>query len=143
SLSSGRTTCSQEAATVAVRQAQTARAGNQAVFNYHPASGAGPCRTYYSDKQLSVGEIVNFLREPDAGNLPVRIHDRDQETERCQTGWRRAPRKQRLRMPPGDYRYCACSRLHSKSPPGLQTNEIFSNRKAISIDKGLLLSHTF
>jgi hypothetical protein len=23
-----------------------------------------------------------------------------------------ALRKQRLRMPPGDYRYCACSRLH-------------------------------
>ncbi len=30
-----------------------------------------------------------------------------------QTGLRRALRKQRLRMPPGDYRYCACSRLHS------------------------------
>ena len=24
-----------------------------------------------------------------------------------------ALRKQRLRMPPGDYRYCACSRLYS------------------------------
>jgi hypothetical protein len=30
-----------------------------------------------------------------------------------------ALRKQRLRMPPGDYRYCACSRLHSKPPSGL------------------------
>src|SRR6266700_199660 len=38
---------------------------------------------------------------------------RQQETELCQTGLRRALRKQRLRMPPGDYRYCACSRLHS------------------------------
>jgi len=50
---------------VAVRQAQTARAGNQAVLNYHPASGAGPCCTYYSDKQLSVGETVNL--SPRAG----------------------------------------------------------------------------
>jgi hypothetical protein len=65
SLSSYRTTCSQEAATVAVRQAQTAGTGNQAVFNYHPASGAGPCRTYYSDKQLSVGETVTL--SPRAG----------------------------------------------------------------------------
>jgi len=48
-LSSYRTTCSQEAATVAVRQAQIARAGNQAVFHYHPASGTGPRRTHYSD----------------------------------------------------------------------------------------------
>src|SRR3981081_2592340 len=39
-------------------------------------------------------------------------HEREQETEPCQTGLRRALRKQRLRMPPGDYRYCACSRLH-------------------------------
>src|SRR5215471_20450546 len=38
---------------------------------------------------------------------------RQQETEPCQTGMRRALRKQRLRMPPGAYRYCACSRLHS------------------------------
>ena len=37
----------------------------------------------------------------------------EQETEKCQTGLRRALRKQRLRMPPGDYRYCACSRLYS------------------------------
>ena len=41
---------------------------------------------------------------------------RQQETEPCQTGLRRALRKQRLRMPPGDYRYCACSRLYSKCP---------------------------
>jgi hypothetical protein len=64
-LSSCRTTCSQEVATVAVRQAQAARAGNEAVFNYRPASGVGPCRTYYSDEQLSVGETVNL--SPRAG----------------------------------------------------------------------------
>ena len=34
---------------------------------------------------------------------------REQETEPCQTGLRRALRKQRVRMPPGDYRYCAFS----------------------------------
>ena len=35
-------------------------------FYYHPASGAGPCRTYDSDKQqLSVGETLNL--SPRAG----------------------------------------------------------------------------
>jgi hypothetical protein len=58
--------------------------------------------------------IVCLFREPDAGNLPVRFDEREQETEPCQTGLRRALRKQCLRMPPGDYRYCACSRLHSR-----------------------------
>jgi hypothetical protein len=43
----------------------------------------------------------------------------NRKTESCQTGLRRALRKQCSRMPPGDYRYCACSRLHSESlPPG-------------------------
>ena len=89
SLSGGRTTCSQEAATVAVRQAPAARAGNQAILHYRLASGAGSCRTYNSDKQLSVGETVNFLREPDAGHPPVRFDEREQETELSQTGLRR------------------------------------------------------
>src|SRR5450432_3847057 len=57
--------------------------------------------------------IVCLFREPDAGNPPVRFDEREQETEPCQTGLRRALRKQRVSMPPGDYRYCACSRLHS------------------------------
>src|SRR6266567_3542626 len=56
---------------------------------------------------------VRLFREPDARDAPVRFDEREQETEPSQTGLRRALRKQRSRMPPGDYRYCACSRLHS------------------------------
>ncbi len=36
----------------------------------------------------------SLVREPDAGNLPVRFDEREQETELCQTGLRRALRKQ-------------------------------------------------
>ena len=32
---------------------------------------------------------VSLFREPDAGNLPVRFDEREQETELCQTGLRR------------------------------------------------------
>jgi hypothetical protein len=35
-----------------------------------------------------VGESVSLFREPDAGNLPVRFDEREQETEPCQTGLR-------------------------------------------------------
>jgi hypothetical protein len=37
--------------------------------------------------------IVCLFREPDAGNLPVRFHEREQETGPGQTGLRRAQRK--------------------------------------------------
>src|SRR5271157_5565403 len=37
--------------------------------------------------------IVCLFREPDAGNLPVRFDEREQETEPCQTGLRRTRRK--------------------------------------------------
>jgi len=37
--------------------------------------------------------IVSLFREPDAGNLPVRFDEREQEAELCQTGLRRARRK--------------------------------------------------
>ena len=37
--------------------------------------------------------IVSLFREPDAGNLPVRCDEREQETESSQTGLRRAGRK--------------------------------------------------
>src|ERR1039458_2011107 len=37
--------------------------------------------------------IVCLFREPDAGNLPVRFDEREQETELCQTGLRRVVRK--------------------------------------------------
>src|SRR5258706_11429821 len=36
---------------------------------------------------------VCLFREPDAGNLPVRFDEREQETESRQTGLRRAKRK--------------------------------------------------
>ena len=39
--------------------------------------------------------IVGLFREPDAGNLPVRFDEREQETEPSQTGLRRARRKPR------------------------------------------------
>ena len=37
--------------------------------------------------------IVCLFREPDAGNLPVRFDEREQETELRQTGLRRVMRK--------------------------------------------------
>ena len=36
---------------------------------------------------------MSLFREPDAGNLPVRFDEREQETELCQTGLRRVMRK--------------------------------------------------
>ena len=36
---------------------------------------------------------VSLFREPDAGNLPVRFDEREQETELRQTGLRRVMRK--------------------------------------------------
>ena len=45
--------------------------------------------------------IVCLFREPDAGNLPVRFDEREQETEPRQTGlrWRG---ESRVEYPPGD-----------------------------------------
>jgi hypothetical protein len=37
--------------------------------------------------------IVGLFREPDAGNLPVRFDEQEQETELRQTGLRRVTRK--------------------------------------------------
>src|SRR6266540_935677 len=56
--------------------------------------------------------IVCLFREPDAGNLPVRFDEREQETELRQTGLRRRSESP-VNYPPGDYSYCACSRLYS------------------------------
>src|SRR5580765_4321675 len=55
---------------------------------------------------------VCLFREPDAGNLPVRFDEREQETEPSQTGlrWRG---ESYVEYPPGDYSHCACSRLYS------------------------------
>src|SRR5499425_2384330 len=57
--------------------------------------------------------IVSLFREPDAGNLPVRFDEREQETEPSQTGLRWRGESQ-AKHPPGDYSYCACSRLYSR-----------------------------
>ena len=59
-----------------------------------------------------MGERVSLFREPDAGNLPVRFDEREQETGPGQTGlrWRG---ESHVEYPPGDYSYCACSRLYS------------------------------
>src|SRR5579864_1105448 len=46
----------------------------------------GPVTT--PDCLPSVGESVSLFREPDAGNLPVRFDEREQETEPSQTGLR-------------------------------------------------------
>src|SRR5450755_1447814 len=55
--------------------------------------------------------IVCLFREPDAGNLPVRFDEREQETAPSQTGlrWRG---ESHVNKPPGDYSHCACSRLY-------------------------------
>ena len=55
---------------------------------------------------------VRLFREPDAGNPPVRFDEREQETGPSQTGLRGGG-ESRVTRPPGDYSYCACSRLYS------------------------------
>jgi len=47
-----------------------------------------------------VGESVSLFREPDAGKLPVRFDEREQETGPSQTGLRGMRRKP-SRMPTG------------------------------------------
>src|SRR5208282_2837169 len=46
----------------------------------------GPVAT--PDREPSVGESVSLFREPDAGKLPVRFDEREQETGPSQTGLR-------------------------------------------------------
>jgi hypothetical protein len=55
--------------------------------------------------------LVCLFREPDAGNLPVRFDEREQETELRQTGLRRAMRKQP--NSPREAKATAPSRLYS------------------------------
>src|ERR1017187_8415636 len=76
--------------------------------------------------------IVCLFREPDAGNLPVRFDEREQETEPSQTGlrWRG---ESHVNQPPGDYSHCACSRLYSAmvgSRPSVMT------RFALALESG-------
>jgi hypothetical protein len=46
-----------------------------------PARSAGPRLPYQADAQSPVGEIVNFLREPEAGNPHIRFDERGVKTE--------------------------------------------------------------
>src|ERR1700674_4345229 len=46
-----------------------------------------------SERQKYFPASVCLFREPDAGNLPVRFDEREQETELRQTGLRRVTRK--------------------------------------------------
>ena len=71
--------------------------------------------------------IVCLFREPDAGNLPVRFDEREQETEPSQTGlrWRG---ESYVEYPPGDYSHCACSRLYSRFHSSTQYSKPFGDR---------------
>src|ERR1700720_3787521 len=112
SLQCGRYACPLEAASVVMRQTQRAAAGIQTFSGGVPelCVWLGPVAT--PDREPSVGESVSLFREPDAGKLPVRFDEREQETGPSQTGlrWRG---ESHVEYPPGDYSYCACSRLYS------------------------------
>src|SRR6266496_3652442 len=112
SLQCGRSTRPPEAASVVMRQTQRAATGIQTISGSVSALCVwlGPVTT--PDRAPSVGERVSLFREPDAGNLPVRFDEREQETEPSQTGLRRRG-ESCSNEPPGDYSHCACSRLYS------------------------------
>src|ERR1700757_1862373 len=78
----------QKAASVALRQTRGSAAGLQTlsgrVSSFCVWSGA--ITTPY--RESSVGESVSLFREPDAGKLPVRFDEREQETGPSQTGLR-------------------------------------------------------
>jgi len=71
-----------------MRQTQRAAPGMQTISGSVSALRVwlGPVTT--PDREPSVGERVSLFREPDAGNLPVRFDEREQETEPGQTGLR-------------------------------------------------------
>jgi len=101
-----------EAASVVMRQTQRAAAGIQAFSGSVSSLRVWPGPVTTPDREPSVGESVNLFREPDAGNLLVRFDERGQETGPSQTGLRWRGESQ-VECPPGDYSYCACSRLYS------------------------------
>jgi len=72
-----------EAASVVMRQTQRAATGIQTISGSVSALCVwlGPVTT--PDREPSVGERVSLFREPDAGNLPVRFDEREQETEQA------------------------------------------------------------
>src|SRR2546430_9776620 len=74
SLSGGGETRSQEAASMAVCQAQRGVAGDQAVPGGIPTRRAGPRLPYQADEQLPVGDIVTLSPRAGSGKSahPVR-----------------------------------------------------------------------
>ena len=64
------------------------------------------CPVTTPSRESSVGESESLFREPDAGNLPVRFDEREQEPEPGQTGLR-GRGESRIAHPPGGYRHCA------------------------------------
>src|SRR6476469_9559253 len=95
-----------------MRQTQRAAAGIQTLSGgvSELCVWLGPVTT--PDREPSVGASVSLFREPDAGNLPVRFDEREQETGPRQTGLRSRGESQ-AEYPPGGYSDCACSRLYS------------------------------
>jgi len=87
-LQCGRYARPQKAASVVMRQTQRAAAGLQTFSGgvSELCVWLGPVAT--PDREPSVGESVSLFREPDAGKLPVRFDEREQETEPSQTGLR-------------------------------------------------------
>ena len=63
-------------------------AGKEEVQDRRFLPGAGSGQSYRTDRQLSVGKTVSFLRALDAGNPHVQCDEREEETEPCQTGLR-------------------------------------------------------
>src|SRR5437016_7492901 len=95
-----------------MRQTQRAAAGIQAFSGSVSSLRVWPGPVTTPDREPSVGERVSLFREPDVGNLLVRFDERGQETGPSQTGLRWRGESQ-VECPPGDYSYCACSRLYS------------------------------
>ena len=70
-----------EAASMVANEAQALRTCKRDVPGYTSLWSLGSCSSGQTDTQLSVGESVSLLREPDAGDPPVRFDERDVETE--------------------------------------------------------------
>ena len=77
-----------EAASVVMRQTQRAAAGIQTFSGSVSELCVWSGSVTTPDLEPSVGESVSLFREPDAGNLPVRFDEREQETGPSQTGLR-------------------------------------------------------
>ncbi len=71
-----------------MRQTQRAAAGIQTISGSVSSLRVWLGIVTTPERERSVGAHVSLFREPDAGNLPVRFDEREQETEPSQTGLR-------------------------------------------------------